>query len=307
MIQAEHLTKDYGSRRVVNDVSFHLGEKEILGFLGKNGAGKSTTMNMLTGYISATSGTVHICGIDIARKPEQAKMNIGYLPEIPPLYPEMTVEEYLRYACAVKGVRRSAVKPHIEYICQKTGLTEMRRRLIGHLSKGYRQRVGLANALIGDPPVIILDEPSVGLDPQQMIEMRQCIRSLGKEHSGLLSSHILSEISLICDRVMVIDQGKLVAESSLEDLLKQDQSWLLRLSGEKAPVLSAIRQLDGIEEAHETPEGLLFLRIRPEQEEETLKRLFYTLADLRCPILELRRGTNRMEDIFLKLTEQGVE
>lgn len=234
-------------------------------------------------------------------------MNIGYLPEIPPLYPEMTVEEYLRYACAVKGVRRSAVKPHIEYICQKTGLTEMRRRLIGHLSKGYRQRVGLANALIGDPPVIILDEPSVGLDPQQMIEMRQCIRSLGKEHSVLLSSHILSEISLICDRVMVIDQGKLVAESSLEDLLKQDQSWLLRLSGEKAPVLSAIRQLDGIEEAHETPEGLLFLRIRPEQEEETLKRLFYTLADLRCPILELRRGTNRMEDIFLKLTEQGVE
>ena len=307
MIEVSHLSKSYGSRPAVQDLSFTVPDGQIYGLLGPNGAGKSTIMNILTGYLAPTQGEVKVAGFRLPEQAQQAKACVGYLPEQPPLYPEMTVQEYLDFVAELKGVKRAQRKQQVLAAARRTGLEEVLPRVIRSLSKGYRQRVGLANALIGDPPVIILDEPSVGLDPQQMIEMRQCIRSLGKEHSVLLSSHILSEISLICDRVMVIDQGKLAAESSLEDLLKQDQSWLLRLSGEKAPVLSAIRQLDGIEEAHETPEGLLFLRIRPEQEEETLKRLFYTLADLRCPILELRRGTNRMEDIFLKLTEQGVK
>jgi ABC-2 type transport system ATP-binding protein len=218
VIEIEHLVKKYGDHVAVDDISMSIEEGHIYGLLGKNGAGKSTTMNIITGYIGATAGTVRVCGHDIFKEANEAKKNMGYLPEMPPLYVDMTVYEYLDFCAELKGVKKHDRDQCVDDVMEKTGVLEMENRLIRNLSKGYKQRVGLAQALIGYPPIIILDEPSVGLDPAQMIEMRDLITELGKEHTIILSSHILSEVSAVCDHVFIIDDGKLVADDSMENL-----------------------------------------------------------------------------------------
>ncbi|MDE6738879.1 MAG: ABC transporter ATP-binding protein, partial [Lachnospiraceae bacterium] len=224
MIQVENLVKRYGAHTAVDHLSFTVEKGQIYGFLGPNGAGKSTTMNIMTGYIAANSGTVKINGYDILRQPEKAKQCIGYLPEIPPLYTDMTVWEYLMFAAELKKVGRKERKEHVEEVIEKTQLNEVEERLIRNLSKGYKQRVGLAQALIGYPEVLILDEPMVGLDPKQIIEMRDLIKSLAKEHTIILSSHILSEVSAVCDHIMIISDGKLAADDSPEELQQMMQA-----------------------------------------------------------------------------------
>ena len=226
MIEVNNLVKNYGKYQAVRGISFKVENGEILGFLGPNGAGKSTTMNMITGYISATEGTVTIDGYDILKNPMEAKRRIGYLPEIPPVYMDMTVTEYLKFVSELKGVNKKAIKPMLEDIMEKIKITHVSGKLIKNLSKGYRQRVGLAQALVGYPDVLILDEPSVGLDPKQIIEIRDVIKELGKTHTIILSSHILSEVSAVCSRVMIINKGKIVAEDTperLSDRLSSDR------------------------------------------------------------------------------------
>ncbi len=215
MIEVKNLTKYYGVKRAVNDISFTVRDNEVVGFLGPNGAGKSTTMNMLTGYISMSSGSVSINGTDILENPVEAKRNIGYLPEIPPIYPEMSVREYLGFVCELKGVKN--IDAEIKRIAEKTHISDVINRRAGNLSKGYKQRTGFAAALAGDPDVLILDEPTAGMDPNQIIEVRELIRDLGKSHSVILSSHILSEINEVCDRVLVINEGELAADIEMAE------------------------------------------------------------------------------------------
>ena len=236
MIEIEHLVKRYGEISAVDDISMHIGQGKIYGLLGKNGAGKSTTMNIMTGYIGATSGSVRICGHDIFKEAAKAKRCIGYLPEVPPLYTDMTVYEYLRFCAELKGIEKKEREDSVDAVMERTKILDVEDRLIRNLSKGYRQRVGLAQAILGYPPIIILDEPSVGLDPAQMVEMRDLIRELGKEHTILLSSHLLSEVSAVCDYVFIISKGRLVAENTLEELTKDGRSLeevFMELTGEK--------------------------------------------------------------------------
>ena len=220
MIEVNNLTKQYGQHKAVDNISFKVEKGEILGFLGPNGAGKSTTMNIITGYISATEGTVKVDGFDILEQPGEVKKRIGYLPELPPLYMDMTVEEYLTFVCNIKKVSVHKQKEMLGKVMNAVKITDMRKRLIKNLSKGYKQRVGLAQAMIGEPQVLILDEPTVGLDPKQIIEIRNVIKSLGKDHTIILSSHILSEVSAVCDRVLIINKGKIVAIDTPENLAK---------------------------------------------------------------------------------------
>ena len=243
MVEVKNLVKRYGDTLAVDDVSFTAETGEILGFLGPNGAGKSTTMNIITGYISSSSGTVTIDGCEILDDPEGAKSKIGYLPEIPPLYIDMTVRKYLEFMFSLKRVTLPK-REHIDEVCAVTKIKDVQNRIIKHLSKGYRQRVGLAQALLGNPPVIILDEPTVGLDPKQIIEMRNLIKGLGKKHTVILSSHVLSEVQAICDRVIIINRGKLVADSSTSSLsqnLSRSNDMTLRVVGAPTSVLSALR------------------------------------------------------------------
>ena len=218
VIEVSHLTRMYGLRAAVKDLSFTVEDGQIYGLLGPNGAGKSTIMNILTGYLAATSGTVTVCGHPLPEEADAARACVGYLPETPPLYPEMTVEEYLRFAAALKGVRRAGRKAQVEKAARRTGLTGVMPRLIRNLSKGYRQRVGIAQALLGSPQVIILDEPTVGLDPAQVIEMRRLIQELGKSHTVILSSHILSEVQAVCTRILILSHGQLAACGDLASL-----------------------------------------------------------------------------------------
>ena len=224
MIEIQNVSKRYGNKLAVNDVSFTIKKGEILGFLGRNGAGKSTTMNIVTGYISATSGKVTVNGHDILEDPREAKRCIGYLPEMPPLYMDMTVDEYLRFVCSIKDVKKSYVKTHLDDITELVRITEVRKRLIKNLSKGYKQRVGIAQALLGSPRLIILDEPTVGLDPAQVIEIRKLIRELGRAHTVILSSHILSEVQAVCQQILILSKGHLAAAGSLEELTADGKS-----------------------------------------------------------------------------------
>lgn len=224
MIEIKNLVKKYGETKAVDDLTMTIEPGKIYGLLGKNGAGKSTTMNIVTGYISATSGSVSVCGHDIFKEANEAKKNIGYLPEIPPLYGEMTVHEYLMFCAELKGIKKADRDNMVDEVMEKTKIDDVADRLIRNLSKGYKQRVGLAQAIIGYPPIIILDEPTVGLDPVQMIEIRDLIKELGKEHTVILSSHILSEISAVCDYVYIISQGKLVYDDSMEHILEGEDS-----------------------------------------------------------------------------------
>lgn len=308
MIEVENLTKKYGSHVAVDNLSFRVERGMIYGFLGPNGAGKSTTMNMMTGYIAATSGTVKINGYDILKNPEQAKKSIGYLPELPPVYPDMTVYEYLKFVAELKKVKKNERQAQIEDVMKQTQIEDVKGRLIKNLSKGYKQRVGLAQAIIGYPEVIILDEPTVGLDPKQIIEIRELIRELAKKHTIILSSHILSEVSAVCDHIMIISKGKLVASDTPEGLmtlLKGGRQMKLSVLGEQSKVEELLQSMESVKDFSMQPpraEGMVSVNIRAEDTEDIRVELFHRLAAADMPIMELSLSEKSLEDVFLELT-----
>lgn len=309
MIEVKNLTKKYGDHTVVDHLSFQVEEGQIYGFLGPNGAGKSTTMNMITGYIASTEGTVVINGHDILEEPEEAKKDIGYLPEQPPLYMDMTVIEYLRLAAELKKVPKKDREDMIADIMDTVQLTHMKDRLIKNLSKGYKQRTGLAQALMGYPEVIILDEPTVGLDPKQIIEIRDLIKSLSKKHTVILSSHILSEVSAVCDYVMIISHGHLVASDTPENLAKLmegENTLELTIKGSRTEVEGMLNAIPEIAEKTFTgnENGLVQVSLKTEGNEDVREKLFYACAENQCPILRMENTHVSLEDIFLELTSQ---
>lgn len=310
MIQVENISKRYGNHAAVENLSFSVEKGQIYGFLGPNGAGKSTTMNIMTGYIAASSGTVKINGFDILSEPEKAKKCIGYLPEIPPLYTDMTVQEFLLFVAELKKVPGKERQDHVEEILDRTQLANASGRLIRNLSKGYKQRVGLAQALIGYPEVLILDEPMVGLDPKQILEMRDLIKELAKEHTILLSSHILSEVSAVCDHIMIISNGKLTASGSPEELQEMMQARTeleVVVLGEQEQVAEVLKEIGQIESyAFEPAEEADSVRVRLDIAENTdiRKDLSMALSGAGIPILSMQRLEKSLEDIFLELTEE---
>ena len=312
MIEVENLTKKYGSHIAVDHLSFCIDRGVIYGFLGPNGAGKSTTMNIMTGYIAATEGTVKINGYDILKEPEKAKKSIGYLPELPPVYTDMTVYEYLKFVAELKKVPKGERKEQIEDIMKQTRVEDVRDRLIKNLSKGYKQRVGLAQAMIGYPEVIILDEPTVGLDPKQIIEIRELIRELAKNHTVILSSHILSEVSAVCDHIMIISKGKLVASDTPEGLMtmmKGGRQLTLSVKGKRENLEEILKGLPLVKEyvfKETKEEELVCVMLNTEGEEDIRENLFYWLAEAKMPIMELTVVEKSLEDVFLELTGEEV-
>lgn len=308
LIEVSHLVKKYGKHVAVNDISFTVKEGEILGFLGPNGAGKSTTMNMMTGYLSSTSGTIKIGGVDILENPIEAKKNIGYLPEIPPLYLDMTVREYLVFVAKLKGMKKADIPAHIDEILEKIEITHVQKRLIKNLSKGYKQRVGLASALVGNPKLLILDEPTVGLDPKQIIEIRNLIKDLSTKHTIILSSHILSEISAICDKIMIINHGNMVAIDSpknLEHLFSHNIRTVLRLRSIDDAFISKIKEIEGVNNVHtlETvEEGTVELAVEANQNLDIREQLFKLCYETGHILLMMQSEHISLEDIFLKAT-----
>lgn len=313
MIEVNNLTKKYGDHMAVDHLSFHIDRGKIYGFLGPNGAGKSTTMNMMTGYIAATEGTVMINGCDLLKEPEKAKKSVGYLPEIPPLYSDMTAWEYLKFAAELKKVPKAERKEQIETIMQQTGVEEVRGRLIRNLSKGYRQRVGLAQAMIGYPEVIILDEPTVGLDPKQIIEMRELMRKLAEKHTVILSSHILSEVSAVCDHIMILSKGKLVASDTPEGLMTMMQGGIemsLSVKGEAKrleEVLKEYPQITGYSFGSSKEDGCVTVDLKIRGDEDIREKLFYRLNEAKLPIMGLTLVERSLEDVFLELTGENAD
>lgn len=309
MIELKHVTKRYGAKCAVNDISFTINKGEVLGFLGRNGAGKSTTMNMITGYISASEGQILIDGMDILEQPREAKRRIGYLPELPPLYQEMTVQEYLLFVAELKGTRKKADRAAaVAHAAARAGLQGMEQRLIRNLSKGYRQRVGIAAALLGTPKIIILDEPTVGLDPAQMIEIRSLIRDLGKTHTVILSSHILSEVQTVCDRVLIIAHGRLVAQGTPEELAAQltaKGTITATAQGSREAVVAAAGKVPGLTDLRVTDEkgGEVSFTAVSTAGTDLRGALSLALAQAGCPVLNLSAETMSLEDVFLQLTE----
>lgn len=309
MIEVNNLVKRYGDHTAVDHLSFKIEKGKIYGFLGPNGAGKSTTMNMITGYIASTEGTVTIDGHDILDEPEQAKKCIGYLPEMPPLYFDMTVGEYMNFVADLKKIPKDQKKSMVEEVMEMVKITDMKNRLIKNLSKGYRQRVGLAQAILGYPEVIILDEPTVGLDPKQIIEIRDLIKSLKKKHTVILSSHILSEVSAVCDYVLIISHGKLVASDTPENLgkLAEGSNTLnLLVKGDKDHIRIALGQISDIkdikiEDAKE--EHAWNVMLSTKEDMDIREEVFFKMADAHCPILEMQSKKVSLEEIFLELTE----
>lgn len=310
MIEVKNLTKRYGDLKAVDDISFSVDSGEVLGFLGPNGAGKSTTMNIITGYISSTSGTVTVDGSEILEEPKKTKAKIGYLPEIPPLYPDMTVRKYLEFMFDLKKVKLPK-KEHVDEVMRLVGLSDMGGRIIKNLSKGYRQRVGFAQALIGNPPVLILDEPTVGLDPKQIIEFRKLIRSLGKKHTVIFSSHVLSEVSATCDRVIVISNGKIVADGKTDELsqsLSGKKKLLLTVASESSAVVDELKKIPGVtkvEKVRSFAGGLVKYSVSYSKDEDIRKDVFSAMVRLDAPIMEMQSGDETLEDMFLKLTQDS--
>ena len=309
MIEVSNLVKKYGDHTAVDHLSFQIEKGKIYGFLGPNGAGKSTTMNMITGYIASTEGKVMIDGHDILEEPEAAKKCIGYLPEMPPLYFDMTVLEYMKFAADLKKIPRNQKDKQIKEVMDMVKITDMKDRLIKNLSKGYRQRVGLAQAILGYPEVIILDEPTVGLDPKQIIEIRDLIKSLKKKHTVILSSHILSEVRAVCDYVLIISHGKLVASDTpdnLERLAAGSNSLLMKVKGEKDTIrknLETIEGVTGVEMSCDTDEELWKTKVSIEENVDIREEVFYAMAKADCPIYEMQVKRVSLEDVFLELTE----
>ena len=309
MIEVNNLVKRYGDHTAVDHLSFKIEKGKIYGFLGPNGAGKSTTMNMITGYIASTEGTVTIDGHDILDEPEQAKKCIGYLPEMPPLYFDMTVLEYMNFVADLKKIPKDKKKSMVAEVMEMVKITDMKNRLIKNLSKGYRQRVGLAQAILGYPEVIILDEPTVGLDPKQIIEIRDLIKSLKEKHTVILSSHILSEVSAVCDYVLIISHGKLVASDTPENLgkLAEGSNTLnLIVKGEKDKICTALGQIEGVKNvtaADAKEEHAWNVTVSTNEDSDVREEVFFKMADAKCPILEMQSKKVSLEEIFLELTE----
>lgn len=307
MIEVRNLSKSYGSKLAVDNISFTANESEILGFLGPNGAGKSTTMNILTGYLSSSGGEALINGIDVLEDPVGAKKNIGYLPEQPPLYQDMTVNEYLNFVYDLKKCRLPK-RSHLNEICSLVKITDVRKRVIRNLSKGYRQRVGVAQALVGNPSTLILDEPTVGLDPKQIIEIRTLIKKLGKNHTVILSSHILSEVQAVCDRIVVIDKGKLVANDTAENLsrsLSADHKLTVQIEGANKEVQALLKQIPEMVEVHmnrEVEKGVFEYELNAKEGADVRREVFKRMAARNYPILLMRGSELTLEEIFLKLT-----
>lgn len=311
MIEVKNLTKQYGELTAVDNISFSITTGRIYGLLGPNGAGKSTTMNMITGCLSATSGSVTVNGHDILKSPEQAKRHIGYLPEIPPLYPEMTPYEYLMFVAEAKGVRSAQAERRVEQAMKLTDLTDVENRLICNLSKGYRQRVGIAQAMLGNPDVIILDEPTVGLDPKQIIEIRDLIRRLGEIKTVILSSHILAEIQAVCDHIMIISHGKLVANDTikhLEESVNRNAAISLEIKGALPDVVALLKTVPGVRSfipiRGKTPETVE-VRLETAEGADPREAIFNACADARMPLLRMDPEMLTLEDIFLRLTEDA--
>lgn len=313
IVEVSHLTKKYGKHTALEDISFCVEEGQIYGFLGPNGAGKSTTMNIMTGYLAATDGEVLISGHDIMREPEEAKRHIGYLPEVPPVYPDMTVSEYLRFAAELKGIPKADRKQKIAEVMELTRVSEVSGRLIKNLSKGYRQRVGLAQAVLGEPDVIILDEPMNGLDPRQIIEMRDLIKDLGRRHTVILSSHILSEISAVCDHIMIISGGKLIASDSTQGLQERLRSSFVLEAAVKASmeqlqsVLDTIESVVSVEQKQSRMPDCVTVSIRTKNHEDIREELSVKLYENKFPIMGMNLREHSLEEIFLELTgkEEG--
>jgi ABC-2 type transport system ATP-binding protein len=295
----------------VNHLNFTIEKGKIYGFLGPNGAGKSTTMNMITGYIASTEGEILIDGHNILEEPEEAKKKIGYLPEIPPLYVDMTVSEYLKFVAELKSIPKEKRSGNINEVMSTTKLQSVKDRLIKNLSKGYRQRVGLAQALLGYPEIIILDEPTVGLDPKQIIEIRDLIKSLGNKHTVILSSHILSEVSAVCDHVLIIDKGKLVASDTPENLSKVmagANSLELTVKGKEEVIRKALDMVENIEELvyHQSMiKDACDFTVKIAGNQDMRENIFFALAEVKCPILKMQSSNMSLEEVFLKLTDDG--
>ncbi|MBE6824514.1 MAG: ATP-binding cassette domain-containing protein [Ruminococcaceae bacterium] len=305
MVEVKNLTKCYGDIKAVDDISFTAQSGEVLGFLGPNGAGKSTTMNIITGYLSSTSGTVSVDGSEILENPKETKSKIGYLPEIPPLYPDMTVKSYLEFMFDIKKVKLPKDE-HIKEVMAIVKISDVQDRIIKNLSKGYKQRVGFAQALLGNPPVLILDEPTVGLDPKQIIEIRNLIKGLGKKHTVIFSSHVLSEVSAICDRIVVISNGKIVADAKTNELstvLSGKGQLLLEVEGTPSSVSNAINEVYGVKKVTQT--GTNLYAVDYDNTVDIRKGVFKALANADCAILEMRSGGMTLEESFLQLTSQN--
>ena len=309
MIEVRNLVKKYGNHLAVDHLNFTVEKGKIYGFLGPNGAGKSTTMNMLTGYIASTEGDILIDGHNILDEPEEAKKRIGYLPELPPLYQDMTVLEYLRFAAELKSLPKEKRENYIREVMSTTKVENVKHRLIKNLSKGYKQRVGLAQALLGYPEVIILDEPTVGLDPKQIIEIRDLIKSLGEKHTVILSSHILSEVSAVCDYVLIIDRGKLVASDSPENLsrvMSGANSLEITVKGTEEEIRKALDMVENLEEViyHQSlVPGACDFTIKIQGEQDMRENIFFALAEVKCPLLKMQSTNMTLEEVFLKLTD----
>ena len=308
MIEVNNLVKRYGDHTAVDHLSFKIEKGKIYGFLGPNGAGKSTTMNMITGYIASTEGTVRIDGHDILEEPEAAKKCIGYLPEQPPLYFDMTVLEYMKFVADLKKIPKDKKATMIEEVMDMVKISDMRNRLIKNLSKGYRQRVGLAEAIMGYPEVIILDEPTVGLDPKQIIEIRTLIKDLKKKHTVILSSHILSEVSAVCDYVLIISHGKLVASDTPENLgkLAEGSNTLeMLIKGEKSQIKQALESIEGVNSVtieKDEKQNLWSTKVSTEENNDIRDKVFYKMSDINSPIYEMKSKKVSLEEIFLELT-----
>lgn len=311
MIELKGITKRYGAVEAVSGLSFRAPKGQLVGLLGQNGAGKTTTLNILTGYLPPTSGQVLVDGFDMLAQPRECKRRIGYLPERPPLYDEMTVTDYLRFCCELKEVQRRDIPRHIDDILNICGLTEVRARLIGHLSKGFRQRVGVAQALCGNPPVLVLDEPTVGLDPRQVVEIRDLMRELGKEHTVLFSSHVLAEIQQLCQRVVILHRGKLVREADMSELTDTGEVVRLRASIalREKQLLPALGSLPCVRRVKALPSGdaevsEVLLECDASGGEMPQAQLFRLLCGLDAPILSLVRQRDTLEEVFLRLTAE---
>lgn len=312
MIKIDHLVKHFGDKKAVNDISFTVEEGEIVAFLGPNGAGKSTTMNILTGYLSSTSGKAEIDGIDILENPMEAKKKIGFLPEQPPLYLDMTVEEYLNFVYELKGCTLNR-KKHLAEICEVVKITNVYKRMIKNLSKGYKQRVGIAQALIGNPKVIIFDEPTIGLDPKQIIEIRNLIRTLGKDHTVILSTHILPEAQAVCDRIIIINEGKVVANEkreNLSNLIQGNRRFEVQICGPQKEVMSELKSLSGISYVEYLGGADLdshSFMIESQPGVDIRKMLFYALARNNWPLIGIDAMGATLEDIFISLVDKSNE
>ncbi len=305
MVEVKNLTKVYGDLKAVDDISFTVDSGEVLGFLGPNGAGKSTTMNIITGYLSSSSGTVTVDGTEILENPKETKAKIGYLPEIPPLYPDMTVKAYLEFMYDIKKVKLPKDE-HIKEVMDIVKISDVKDRLIKNLSKGYKQRVGFAQALLGNPPVLILDEPTVGLDPKQIIEIRTLIKGLGKKHTVIFSSHVLSEVSAICDRIIVISNGKIVADAKTDELstvISGKGQLLLEVEGSSSAVSSAINDVYGVKKVSSI--GSNRYAVDYDNTVDIRKGVFNSLVKAGCVILEMKNGGLTLEESFLQLTSQS--